>query len=215
MRPRPLFPYVPMDAHAAHARPNRTNADAVSAAGGFTIIEIIVVIVLLGILGAVVAPRLSSLGGKQARADAQSVAELLSIAARRDDLTSQPVAIEYDRERGTIVMLTFSPPDSSGSAPVWRTDRLAPQAELRSTVVAEAQADGNELDSSHWRLEFSQNSRRPALSVLLQDTVHGDLWRVQLAAGATRATIGLGSASGVASDGAIDLDAAGRSEEAW
>ncbi len=182
---------------------------------GFSIVELIVVIVLLGIIGTVVAPRLSSLGGKQARADAQALAELLSIAARRDDLTSQPVAIEFDAERETVDMLTFAPPPSNDGPAVWRSDRLAPAAELRGTVIVSAQADGNELDARRWRIEFSQNSRRPSLFILLRDPLHGDEWHVELAAGSTRATIAPGDAPAGLSDGAIDLDAAGRSEEAW
>lgn len=182
-------------------------------AGGFSIIELIVVIVILGVLGALVAPRLGGLGGRQARADAEAVADLLSIAARRDAVVNRPLAVDYDEERGSLRILAFAA-DESGSFD-WRPDLLAPPASLRSTVVASLQTDGNELDARRWRVEFPAGEQRPSVSILLKDPARGDQWRVDLASGSLRAIVMGAEAPPGLGDGSIDLDAAGRSEEAW
>lgn len=189
-----------------------TRVASVASRAGFSIVELIVVIVILGIIGTLVAPRLSSLGGKQARADAQAVAELLSIAARRDELTSQAVAVDFDETRGSIRMLSFV---SAGGQPEWRIDRLAAPASLKSTFVESIETDGNQLDARRWRLEFNENTRRPSVALVLKDSLHGDRWRIELPAGSSRAAVVPGDAPPGAADGSIDLDASGRSEDAW
>ncbi len=186
-------------------------------AGGFTIIELIVVIIILAVVAGLVAPRLMNLGGRQARADAQAVAEVLAIAARREDQTNQPVAIEFDADRNELRMLVFAPTQGSGGVAEWRTDRLAPAAVLRSTLIERAVSDGNDLSGTRWRIELTQTSRRPAISVTLRDETHGDRWRVQLPAGSTQVIVapaGTNDAAGFA-DGSIDLDRAGRGQDAW
>lgn len=184
---------------------------------GFTIVELIVVVVILGVISGLVAPRLLNLGGKQARADAQAIAEVLAIAARREDQTSQPVAIEYDGELNEVTMVVFASPEGTNDAPVWRTDRLAPPAVLHTTVVERAVSEGNELPSGRWRIELSQSSRRPAVSVTIVDETHGDRWRIQLPAGSTQVVVTPASAGDSASmvDGSIDLDRAGRGQDPW
>jgi len=181
---------------------------------GFSIVELIVVIVILGVLAAAIAPRLASFGGKQAKADAVVLAELLSIAARRDDVTSQRIAIDYDKERGRVRMLVFAPA-TDGDGMVWREDRLAPAAELKATEVENITTDGQKLNNAVWRIEFSQASRRPAIEVLLKDERRGNVWRVDLPAGASRAVVSEGEGVAGLGDGSVDLDLAGKAEEAW
>jgi prepilin-type N-terminal cleavage/methylation domain-containing protein len=198
----------------------QSNAGSRGRAVGFTIVELIVVIVILAVAAGLVAPRLMNLGGRQARADAQAVAEVLAIAARREDQTSQPVAVEFDAERNELRMMVFAPSEGTGGVPQWRTDRLAPAAVLRSTLIERAVSEGNELTGVRWRIELSQSSRRPAISVTLRDETHGDRWRVQLPAGSTQVIVtpasandAMGAMGGV--DGSIDLDRAGRGQDAW
>ena len=175
---------------------------------GFSIVEVIVVLVLLGILAAAVAPRLATLTGRQTRADAQAVAELLSIAARRDSLTNQPVAIEYDAGQARLRMLT-----RRGVTAEWRSDPLAPDAELKASFVESAETDGMDLNPERFRVEFAGALRRPSLSIVLADQSKRESWRVSLAPGASRAVIT--PASVRITDGSIDLDAAGKGEEPW
>jgi prepilin-type N-terminal cleavage/methylation domain-containing protein len=196
-------------------RRHRPDTSGARCRTGFSIIEVIVVIVILGVVGAIIGPRLSSLGGRQTRADAQGIAEILSIAARRDELTSQPVALEFQAERGSIRMLVFSPQSGDDGRPQWHVDRMAPAAELRDSVISSVQSDGTELDVRRWRVEFAQNSRRPDLHIVIKDERHGDTWRIELPAGSTRALVVAGDAPVGAGDGSIDLDLAGKSEESW
>lgn len=180
-------------------------------------IELIVVVVILGVLVALVAPRVGSLGGRAARADAQSVAELLSIAARRDDVTNQRIALEYNDEDGRIRMFVFAKAPDGGMQ--WREDMLAPAAELRSTEMYSLYTDGQDVDAQEWRIEFSQSSRRPSVELTLRSTTNSDRWKVALSAGSTRATITAVDDSdvpGVNNDRTtIDLDAMGKAEEPW
>ena len=176
---------------------------------GFSIVEIIVVLVIMAVLAAAVVPRLAAMSGRQTRADAETVAELLSIAARRDELTSQRVALDYDADRSSLRLLTRR--TDSGE---WRQDPLAPDAQLNGSVVESVESEGVELDSRHFRIEFPQGSRRPSLSLVLTDDRKRESWRVSLSAGASRAALAPAS-SRVLPDGSIDLDAAGKAEEAW
>jgi len=189
-------------------------------ARAFSLIELIVVIIILGVLGGLIAPRMLNMGGRQTQADAQAVAEVLAIAARRDDQTNQPVAIDYDSERGSIALQVFGlgAGVQDGGLPRWRTDRLAPPAVLRGSEVESVWMDGNELSKSKWRIEFSQRSRRPQVVILLHDPRHGDRWRIELAAGSSRPLVlpvGADSDGGSSQSGAIDLDAAGKGAEPW
>ncbi len=175
----------------------------------FSIIELIVVMVILAVLAAATLPRLISMTGRQGRADAEAVAELLSIAGRRDDATSQRVALDYDRDRSTIRLLT-----RRGDRGDWLPDLFSPPVELNGSRVESVQSDGVELDAAHWRIEFPQVTRRPTVTIVLADDSGKGSWRISLASGSTRATMGAATA-GVAADGSVDLDAAGREEDPW
>lgn len=175
----------------------------------FSMVEMVVVLVILGILAAAVIPRLVSMTERQTRADAEAIAELLSIAGRRDDTTSQRVAIDYDEARGSVRLLV----KRAGTAD-WSPDPFASQAELKASRVTSAQADGVELGSGHWFVEFPPASRRPGITIVLSGTKPGDQWNIALAASSSRASVTSAAAS-VAGDGSIDLDAAGRGEQAW
>lgn len=176
---------------------------------GFSIVEIIVVLVILSVLAAAVVPRLAAMSGRQARADAEAIVELLSIAARRDDLTSQRVALDFDAERASVRLLT-----RRADATEWRQDPLAPDASLRGSFVESVESEGVDLDSRHWRIEFPQASRRPGLSLVVTDDRKQQSWRISLPSGATRAVMAPAS-SLAAPDGSIDLDAMGKAEEPW
>lgn len=175
------------------------------------------VVVILGVLVALVAPRVGNLGGRAARADAQSVAELLSIAARRDDVTNQRIALVYNSEDGRIRMLVFAKGPEGNMQ--WREDMLAQAAELRATDIYSLYTDGQDVNSQEWRIEFAQSSRRPAVELTLRSTTSTDRWKVALGAGSTRASITAVDDSdipGVINDQTtIDLDSIGKAEEPW
>ncbi|MFA6043993.1 MAG: type II secretion system protein, partial [Phycisphaerales bacterium] len=67
-------------------------------------VELIVVVVMLGVLAGLVGPRLLGWTHRHTEAAALKLADLLSAASRRDTLSSQRVAVDYDAKRGTARM---------------------------------------------------------------------------------------------------------------
>ena len=161
------------------------------------------VVVILVVLAGAIGPRLAAMGGREVRASALSVGDLVSVAARRDALTSQRVALEYDGERSRFVLMTVD----AASPGVWREDKLMPPLDLGDTRL-EASVDGVGLDAKGWRVEFPQGSRRPALQILLSDAKNKEHWRVELPSSAAHAAVSAGNSLGM-SDQAVDLDAGG------
>jgi prepilin-type N-terminal cleavage/methylation domain-containing protein len=188
---------------------------------GFTIIEVIVVVVILGVLAAVAVPRLMAIRGSEAQAAAERIADLLSIAARRDTLTSQRLAVEFDGDAGELRLLTMSSPPDQAAAPslqVWRVDRLAPVARLGDALLHEATAGSTTLDPRRWRVEFPQHTIRPALGLVVSDGEELAFRRIDLPSYGTRAVVTPGrtlSAGALEGAGFVDLDAIGQGDAAW
>src|SRR5258706_8186962 len=106
-------------------------------------VELIVVVVILVILAAAVGPRLAAMGGREVRASAMEVGDLISVAARRDALTSQRVAIEFEGDKSRLVLMTMDVAPSQGGSPLaeWREDKLIPPVLLGSTKITDASTD--------------------------------------------------------------------------
>jgi hypothetical protein len=81
--------------------------------------------------------------------------------------------------------------------------------------MVDALADNVPLDLKHWRIEFPQGSRRPALELVLSDTGNKEHWRVQLPSGGAQAAVEPGDASRGMTDQSIDLDATGGGTSPW
>jgi len=178
----------------------------------FTLIEVIVVVVLLAVVAALAVPRLAGFGGGRGRVAGEALGELLSVAARRDELTSQRIALDGDAARVRLLALVV--PDAGGP-PEWRSDVLIPDVELGGAVVTGVAADGVELDPKRWRVEFPQTSRRPSMRVLVAEASSRETWRVEMASSGSRATVVREGSGASAADGSIDLDLAGRGDQAW
>lgn len=187
----------------------------------FSMIEVIVVVVILGVLMLAVVPRLRSGRDREVEAAAERVADLLSAAARRDALTSQRLALEYDKRTGVIRLMTMGSAEDEVAAPslhIWRQDPVTPTVSLVDVLLKEAQTDGVPLDASNWRVEFPQNTLRPALTIILTDEQGDNPYRVDLPARGTRAstapglTLPPGSVEGA---GTIDLDQSGKGNVTW
>lgn len=197
-----------------------THATAMPARrSAFSMIEMVVVVVILGVLAMAVVPRMVSTRGREVQATAQRLADLLTIAARRDSLLSQRIAVEYDAREGQLrLMRLISPEPESGAAAVWKADALAPAADIGSSRVVEAWMDGSSLDPKQWRVELPQNQMRPAISMVLADAGGQNLWRVDLAPRATRAVVTAGQQpvrGGVEGSEFVDLDASGQGVTPW
>jgi type II secretory pathway pseudopilin PulG len=184
-------------------------------------IELIVVVVILGVLAAALVPRMLSNRSREVQADAERAADLLGAAAKRDALTSQRIALEYDGDSATLRMMVMSTGAGDPAAPSlqqWRQDPLTPPVTLTGATLDEALADGAALDRGHWRVEFPQNMARAALCLVFTDERRENPWRVDLPARASRAIVTEGRrVNRGAFEGAdsIDLDAAGQGDAAW
>ncbi|MCC6951521.1 MAG: prepilin-type N-terminal cleavage/methylation domain-containing protein [Phycisphaerales bacterium] len=185
----------------------------------FSMVEMVVVVVILGVLAMAVVPRMISTRGREVQASALRLADLLTIAARRDSLLSQRIAVEFDARDGRLRLVTLVVPEpESGAAAVWKPDALAPAADIGNARVLEAWADGSSLDPRQWRVELPQNQMRPAIAMVLADAGGQNLWRVDLAPRATRAVVTAGQTparEGVEGSEFIDLDANGQGVTPW
>src|SRR5262249_48867512 len=110
-------------------------------------LEVIVTVVIIAILATAVLPRLAAMGGRETRASALAVGDLISTAARRDSLTSQRVAISFDSERTRLTLTTLVTSPDQGNVAEWREDRLIPAVDLGDTRLVDALADGVPMDA--------------------------------------------------------------------
>jgi prepilin-type N-terminal cleavage/methylation domain-containing protein len=182
----------------------------------FTLIEVLVVVVILVVLAGALVPRLASMGGREVRASAVAVGDLVSVAARRDALTSQRVALQFDADSGSLALMTMQTSSRDTGAPMtpeWHQDRLMPRVQLGDTIM-QASTDGVALDAKGWRVEFPQGGRRPALAIVLSDGAGKEHWRVDLPSIAAHAVVSSGNAQGM-SDQTVDLDATGGGTAPW
>jgi len=179
-------------------------------------VELIVVVIILAVLAAAMAPRLAVFGGRRVRASAEAAAELLSVAARRDALTSQRVALDFDAEAGWLRLLTYAAPAEGIGRGVWQEDVLAPRVELGDTELVRVLADSVELTPRQWRIEFPQGGRRPEVFMVLADPARREFWQVGLPTGLATAAARPGQVPQPSEGGvAIDLDATGKEDEPW
>ena len=184
-------------------------------ARAFTLVEVMVVVVILAVIAGFAMPRVLNASGRQARVSAQSLGDLLSIAARREALTSQAVCVSYDETAHRIVLYSLVTASSEGGSPAsWQLDRLAPAVPLGNAVVAVVEADGAAMDPRQFRLEFTPGVRRPGYRVTLTDARGKEQWTVELPPHADQAVVGPGAGSGLF-DHSIDLDAGGAGSAAW
>lgn len=176
------------------------------------------VVIILAVLAGAIGPRLAAMGGREVRASALEVGDLVSVAARRDALTSQRVALEFEGDRGRLVLLTMdggSSADGSARPPgEWREDTLIPAVTLGNARITDALTDGVALDPRGWRVEFPQGARRPALELILSDVKGKEHWRVELPSSAAHAAVSPGNALGM-NDQSVDLDATGGGTTPW
>jgi prepilin-type N-terminal cleavage/methylation domain-containing protein len=183
----------------------------------FTLIELVVALVLVAVLAGLIIPRLVSTGDRKSRAEAASVAELVSVAARRAALSTQRIALDFDSELGLRVLaLRARDPQSFAPGNVeWQPDVLAPPPSLSQVRVVSAISDGRALPAGRWRVEFAPGSRKPDLMVALEDD-QGRAWTVVLPSEAQTAGLVSGSPRdvGVLST-SIDLDATGKADQPW
>lgn len=185
---------------------------------GFTLVELMVALVILAILSGVVIPRLAAGSSRTAEAEVRRVAELVSAAGRRDTLTSQQLAVDFDGS--TFSLLLFRRPSPSeaarGVAPEWVRDSMTMPVTLRDAAVVSVSADGMDLDPRRFRVEFLPGATRPGLRLVLTQTDGQSRWTLALSPRAFRATVTSGEdVLAGAETTMIDLDLAGKADEPW
>lgn len=186
---------------------------------GFTIVEVIVVCLLIAILATLAVPRFAGFALRRADASVREFAELLSLAAAKDQITARGVAVEFDGSTGTLRILSRTRPGSKDdpTRPVeagWWQDTLTRPVTLDGVRVASVMADGIEQDPSRWRIEFPRTEPRPRLSIVLETLDQQNRWGVVLSSGATRAQVVDPTALNDSAD-VTDLDASGKAGVSW
>ncbi len=187
-------------------------------AAAFTLVELVVVLVIMSVLAGVIAPRLLAGASRSAEAEVYKTAELVSAAGRRDTLTSQQIAIDFDGSTFRLMVLRMpSAADAArGVAPEWVRDSMTMPVELKDARLVSVTADGAEVDVKKFRIEFTQNGQRPSVLIVLTQSDGRSSWTVVLPSGAFRARV-ISREDRFADQEvtSVDLDQAGKAEEPW
>ena len=174
----------------------------------FSMIEVLVVILILAVMAGAIAPRLVSFTALRVAPTARQVGDVLSVAGRRDRLTSQRVAIDYADH--TLRMLILRPA-ADGVGSEWADDPLAQTVNLGPVELVSARLDGAELDADQWRVELATTGRRPLLTLLLAAPDGHDPWTVELAPESAAAEIRRGWSTDALAGKAVELE----EQSAW
>ncbi len=183
-----------------------------SASRAFTLIELIVALVILSVLAAAIAPRLGDDGARRAARAAIGVRNLLSVAAHRDSLGGERLAVAHDPEGRTVSLEAFR--SASNGERVWRADPLTPAAGLGPLTMVSAALDGRVLDAGAWRIELPEHEPRPVIELTLERPGTKERWTIVLLPGATEAEIADAATLPMLAR-PVDLDAQGTGSSAW
>jgi prepilin-type N-terminal cleavage/methylation domain-containing protein len=180
---------------------------------GFTLVELVLVVVVLAITAGLVLPRLVAPDRHEAEAVARSLRDAVSAAARRESLTSEPVALDYDSETGVLSVLTPVPREEGdwSRAIVWRPDPMTPPATVAPLELVKALSDEVPLPAKRWRVVMEAADRRPALRLSLHAAT-GQSWTIDLPSDSAAASLAEGDNAPPTS---IDLDRSGMRDAAW
>ncbi len=174
----------------------------------FTLVELLVTLVIVGIVLGLTVPRVATLAGRGVSAEADAVAMLLSNAAGRTAVASQPLRL---RAQATSVEVERRELESSGrgEAWVWRRDPFMPAVRLGRGSVSAVFANGQPLAGPPWAVELGAGT-----SVELELAGGENRVSVALLAGALRAVVVEGERL-IEPPGRVDLDASGMESTPW
>ncbi len=185
----------------------------------FTLVEMVVVIAVLSVIMAMTLPRMIGREGRQLQLAADRVADLLTMYAQRESLSSRPTGIWHDRDSHRIVLMTLAIDDARPDDPVdWRPDRTVKPIQLPANVDVErgvgASIDGTPVDIGLWPIATEPGKRRPRIEISLYAD-DGRAKTIVLPSHALKPYFLDDENSMLASREAVDLDAAGRHREDW
>lgn len=184
-------------------------------------IEVVVVVIVLAVLAGLAVPRLIGSSNRRGRQEAESVAALLTQAVRRQMLTTQRVAVDYDSSDGRLSVSTLKPSDLTNFDArdrQWIGDPLLPPVALEAAELASASSNASALNAGHFHAELSDAGGRVSFSMVLRDVSSGSMWTIRLPLASDRAVLSEGRDLRTDTDGdadTIDLDQAGRRDSPW
>ena len=174
----------------------------------FTLVELLVTIVIVGLILGLTVPRVSALAGRGVAAEAEAIAGLLSSAAGRSAVASQPLRV---RAEANSVIVERRELERSGSRDVWvwRRDPFMPRVELSRGWIVGAYANGLNTSGPPWIIELSSD-----MSIELTMSGSEIPVAVTLMPGALRAVVVEGERA-IEPPGRVDLDASGLGTAPW
>lgn len=183
----------------------------------FTLIEVLVVVAMLSMLAGIVFVRFTSTAGREAQFAAQETADLLTFFAHRASTGDANIAIGYDPEAATIMLLELvGDPMNPDNLPRWEFDAYTSMVQLPSHMSVNAvRRDGRAISREDWFIPIMPGESRPNIELDLVSESTGRTYTIYLASFEIGADI--------IEDGEdrnfhrlpTDLDAAGRSNEIW
>ncbi len=192
--------------------------DVNRATHGFTLIEMIVVVAVLAVIMAMTLPRMLGRDSRIFQLTADRVADLLTMYAQRESLSSRPTGIWHDTVTHRLVLMVLDADAATvDQAAQWRPDRTVKPVQLPPSIDVDrgvgASIDGAMIDISQWPIATEPGKRRPRIEISLYD----DDGRVKtlVLPGHALKPYDLDDPEALAAREPIDLDAAGRHREDW
>ena len=186
---------------------------------GFTLVEIVVVVAILAVVMATTLPRMLGREARVLQLSADRVADLLTMYAQRESLSSRPSGIWHDTETHRLVLMVLDADGGTLDQPArWRPDRTVKPVQFPPSIDAErgvgVSIDGTMVDISRWPIATEPGKRRPSIEISLYDN-DGRVKTLVLPAHALRPYDLDDTDALLASRQPMDLDAAGRQREDW
>jgi hypothetical protein len=179
----------------------------------------VVVIAVLAVVMALTVPRMFSRDSRVLQLTADRVADLLTMYAQRESLSSRPCGIRHDTATHRLVLMVL---DAEGATPEqpaqWQPDRTVKPVQLPPSVDVErgvsVTIDGTMVDISRWPIATEPGRRRPRIEISLYDN-DGRVKTLVLPSHALKPYDLDDTDAVLASRQPTDLDAAGRHREDW
>ncbi len=186
---------------------------------GFTLVEMVVVMAVLAVVMALTVPRMFGRESRVLQLSTDRVADLLTMFAQRESLSSRPSGILHDTDAHRLVLMVLDADGATLDQPArWRPDRTVKPVQFPPSVDVErgvgASIDGTMVDISRWPIATEPGKRRPSIEISLYDN-DGRVKTLVLPAHALKPYDLDDTDALLASRQPTDLDAAGRQREDW
>lgn len=175
---------------------------------GFTLVELVVTLVIVGLILGLTVPRVATLAGRGVSAEADAVASLLSNAAGRSAVGSQPLRVRAEAKRVVVERRGLEETGRSERW-VWERDPFMPPVTLNRATVSGVYAGGMPVRGAPWLVELGAGA-----SVEITLAGGSGPVSVSLMPGALRAVVVEGERL-IEPPGRVDLDASGMESTPW